>query len=80
VAQGLQPSATIDLRPWAINNSGELTVLVDDVKITLLKYPFPTFDPFVIFEQGTRSAVAAPTTLMAAKAERNLERNGDLQH
>jgi len=30
-----------------INNSGELTVLVDDVKITLLKYPFPTFDPFV---------------------------------
>jgi hypothetical protein len=61
-----------------INNSGELTVLVDDVKITLPKYPFPTFDPFVIYEQGTRSAVAAPTTLMAAKAERNLERSGDL--
>ena len=34
-----------------INNSGELTVLVDDVKITLLKYPFPTFDPFMIYEQ-----------------------------
>jgi hypothetical protein len=62
-----------------INNSDELTVLVDDVKITFLKYPFPTFDPFVIYEQGTRSAVAAPTTLMAAKAERNLERSGDLQ-
>ncbi len=34
-----------------INNSDELTVLVDDVKITFLKYPFPTFDPFVIYEQ-----------------------------
>jgi hypothetical protein len=34
-----------------INNSGELTVLVDDVKITHLKYPFPTFDPFMIYEQ-----------------------------
>ena len=28
-----------------INNPDELTVLVDDVKITFLKYPFPTFDP-----------------------------------
>jgi hypothetical protein len=34
-----------------INNSGELTVLVDDVKITFLKFPFPTFDPFIIYEQ-----------------------------
>jgi Nucleotidyl transferase AbiEii toxin, Type IV TA system len=34
-----------------INNTGELTVLVDDVKITFLKYPFPTFDPFVIYEE-----------------------------
>jgi predicted nucleotidyltransferase component of viral defense system len=34
-----------------INNTDELTVLVDDVKITFLKYPFPTFDPFVIYEQ-----------------------------
>ena len=34
-----------------INNPDELTVLVDDVKITFLKYPFPTFDPFVIYEQ-----------------------------
>lgn len=34
-----------------INNSNELTVLVDDVKITFLKYPFPIFDPFVIYEQ-----------------------------
>jgi predicted nucleotidyltransferase component of viral defense system len=33
-----------------INNSDELTVLVDDVKITFLKYPFPTFDPFVIYD------------------------------
>ena len=33
-----------------INNPDELTVLVDDVKITYLKYPFPTFDPFVIYE------------------------------
>ena len=33
-----------------INNTDELTVLVDDVKITFLKYPFPTFDPFVIYE------------------------------
>ena len=24
---------------------------VDDVKITFLKYPFPTFDPYVIYEQ-----------------------------
>lgn len=30
-----------------VNNTDELTVLVDDVKLTLLKYPFPTFDPFV---------------------------------
>ena len=34
-----------------INNPDELTVLVDDVKITFLKYPFPTFDPFVIYDQ-----------------------------
>ena len=34
-----------------INNSDELTLLVDDVKITFLKYPFPTFDPFVIFDR-----------------------------
>jgi hypothetical protein len=33
-----------------INNPDELTVLVDDVKITFLKYPFQTFDPFVIYE------------------------------
>ena len=32
----------------SINNSSELTVLVDDVKITFLKYTFPTFDPFVM--------------------------------
>jgi Nucleotidyl transferase AbiEii toxin, Type IV TA system len=32
-----------------INNPDELTVLVDDVKITFLKYPFQTFDPFVIY-------------------------------
>ena len=30
-----------------INNPEELTVLVDDVKVTFLSYPFPTFDPFV---------------------------------
>jgi hypothetical protein len=35
-----------------INNTDELTVLVDDVKVTFLKYPFPTFDPFVIHEQA----------------------------
>ena len=29
-----------------VNNTDELTVLVNDVKLTLLKYPFPTFDPF----------------------------------
>jgi hypothetical protein len=39
------PSDADSIAPL-INNSGELTVLVDDV-ITLLKYPFPTFDPFV---------------------------------
>jgi predicted nucleotidyltransferase component of viral defense system len=33
-----------------INNTDELTVLIDDVKVTFLKYPFPTFDPFVIYE------------------------------
>jgi predicted nucleotidyltransferase component of viral defense system len=33
-----------------VNNADELTALVDDVKITFLKYPFPTFDPFVIYE------------------------------
>jgi predicted nucleotidyltransferase component of viral defense system len=33
-----------------INNPDELTVLVDDVKITFFKYPFQTFDPFVIYE------------------------------
>jgi hypothetical protein len=26
-------------------------VLVDDVKFTFLKYPSPTFNPFVIYEQ-----------------------------
>ena len=26
-------------------------MLVDDVKLTFLKYPSPTFNPFVIYEQ-----------------------------
>ena len=43
-------SAAVSIAPL-INNSDELTVLVDEVKITFLKYPFPTFDPFVIYEQ-----------------------------
>src|SRR3984893_13235342 len=38
-------------RGLMVSNTDELTVLVDDVKITFLKYPFPTFDPFVIYEQ-----------------------------
>jgi predicted nucleotidyltransferase component of viral defense system len=33
-----------------VNNSNELTVLVNDVKVTFLTYPFPVFDPFVTDE------------------------------
>jgi len=32
-------------------------VLVNDVKVTFLKYPFPTFDPFVIHENVTLLSV-----------------------
>ncbi len=31
--------------PPAVNDAGELTVLVDGVKITFLKYPFPVIEP-----------------------------------
>jgi hypothetical protein len=33
-----------------INNPDELTVLVNNVKITFLKYPFPPDEPFVVYE------------------------------
>lgn len=38
------PSGSISL---LVNNPEELTVLIDEVKVTFLSYPFPTFDPFV---------------------------------
>ena len=34
-----------------VNNPEELTVLIDDVKVTFLSYPFPTFDPFVSLDR-----------------------------
>jgi len=33
-----------------INSVDELTLLVDDVKTTFLAYPFPLFDPLVVYE------------------------------
>ena len=33
-----------------VNNADELTVLVNGVKITFLRYPFPAREPFVIYE------------------------------
>jgi hypothetical protein len=33
-----------------VNNAAELTMLVQEVKITLLTYPFPPLDPFIIYE------------------------------
>lgn len=33
-----------------VNDAGELTVLVDGVKITFLTYPFPAREPFVMYE------------------------------
>jgi predicted nucleotidyltransferase component of viral defense system len=33
-----------------VNNSGELTVLVNGVKITFLRYPFRVLAPFVMYE------------------------------
>ena len=35
-----------DVRP-TINNSDELTVFINDTKVTFLKYPFPVIDDFV---------------------------------
>lgn len=32
------------------NNTDELTALVDGVKVTFLRYPFPVFDAFVTYE------------------------------
>src|ERR1700692_4765828 len=56
-----------------INNLDELTVLVDDVKITFLKYPFPTFDPFVIYDQVPLLSVRE----IAATKAYTLGRRGD---
>jgi hypothetical protein len=36
-----------------VSNRDELTVEINDVKVTFLKYPFPTLQEFVIYE-GTR--------------------------
>jgi hypothetical protein len=33
-----------------VNNSDELTVLVNGVKVTFLRYPFPVREPFVTYE------------------------------
>jgi len=38
-----------DISPL-VNNADELTVLVNNVKITFLKYPFPPDEPFVVYE------------------------------
>jgi hypothetical protein len=34
-----------------VNNSDELTITVQGVKVTFLKYPFPVLEPFVVYEQ-----------------------------
>jgi hypothetical protein len=34
-----------------VNNAAELTMLVQEVKITFLTYPFPPLDPFVVYER-----------------------------
>jgi hypothetical protein len=41
------PSASI---APLVNNADELTALVDGVKVTFLRYPFPTIDPLVLSE------------------------------
>jgi Nucleotidyl transferase AbiEii toxin, Type IV TA system len=33
-----------------INNADELTTLVNGVKVTFLRYPFPPDEPFVVYE------------------------------
>jgi hypothetical protein len=33
-----------------VNNADELTVLVNGVKVTFLRYPFPPDEPFVVYE------------------------------
>jgi len=33
-----------------VNNSDELTVVINGVKLTFLNYPFPVLDPFEIYE------------------------------
>jgi hypothetical protein len=33
-----------------VNNSDELTVILNGVKITFLNYPFPVLDPFEIYD------------------------------
>ena len=35
-----------------VNNADELTVLVNEVKVTFLRYPFPPDEPFVVYEHG----------------------------
>ena len=44
---GVFPNASISA---LINNLDELTVLVDGVKVTFLRYPFPPIDPLVASE------------------------------
>ena len=33
-----------------VNNADELTLLVNGVKMTFLRYPFPPLEPFVVYE------------------------------
>jgi hypothetical protein len=40
-----------ELPRWLFKMIIKDAVLVDDVKIAFLKFPFPTFDPFIICEQ-----------------------------
>jgi len=54
----------------------ELTVLVDDVKITFLKYPFPTFDPFVIYEKAPLLSVREIAATKAYQACKAAKRSG----
>jgi len=61
-----------------INNADELTTLVNGVKVTFLRYPFPPDEPFVVYEnvlllsvrdiavrRRTPSAAGVPTKIMS---------------
>jgi hypothetical protein len=69
-----------ELPRWLFKMIIKDAVLVDDVKITFLKYPFPTFDPFIPFIIYEQMALHSVREIAATKAYTEQKRRSPVHH